>query len=247
AYMFIRNEPERPRTQRRDADRPATPILLGHRGHRLPAWREPENSLPAFDRALAAGCAGFEFDLRLTADGRVVIHHDPGIQVGGARVEVASTSLRALRRLQPQLATLEQVLRRYRDRAWLDLEVKAIETVPRLAEALARWPPRRGFVVSSFDLPTLRRLASLAPAAPRCLNLRRPISLRRLRQAQVTWVAPQQASCTAWYVRRLRAQGWQVLVWTVNRPSRMRLLARAGADALVSDDPYMLVQTVKQT
>ncbi|HXE31280.1 MAG TPA: glycerophosphodiester phosphodiesterase family protein, partial [Terriglobales bacterium] len=62
--------------------------------------------------------------------------------------------------------------------------------------------------------------------------------------AGVEWIAPHQASCTAWYVRRLRTQGWRVLVWTVNRPAKMRLLARAQTDAVVSDDPMLLVATL---
>ncbi|HUX66029.1 MAG TPA: glycerophosphodiester phosphodiesterase [Terriglobales bacterium] len=224
---------------------PSAPLLLGHRGHRLPQWGEVENTLAAFDRALAAGCDGLELDLRLTADQRIVLHHDDVLRHNRDGVPVAEAPLRTLRRLHPGLATLEQLLRRYRDRAWLDLEIKAPAVVPALVATLERWPPRRGFVVSSFDAPTLRHLAALAPHLPLCLNLRRPASLRRLRRAPVTWIAPHQASCTAWYVRRLRAQGWRVLVWTVNQPRRMRLLARAGADALVSDDPYLLVKTLR--
>lgn len=221
-----------------------SPLLLGHRGHRLPEWDERENTLAAFDRALAAGCDGFELDLRRTADGRIVVHHDPHMGPRRDGVEIAACSLRTLRRLHPGLATLDQVLRRYRERAWMDLEVKAGEAVPELAALLRRWPPLRGHVVSSFDPATLAALRRLAPGIPLCLNLRRPASLRHLRAAGVEWIAPHQASCTAWYVRRLRTQGWRVLVWTVNRPAKMRLLARAQTDAVVSDDPMLLVATL---
>jgi glycerophosphoryl diester phosphodiesterase len=221
------------------------PLCLGHRGHRCPGWPEPENSLAAFDRALAAGCDGLELDLRLSGDGRVVVHHDAELHHRRDTVPIAHASLRSLRRLHPQLATLEQVLRRYADRAWLDLEIKAAEAVPAVASLLQRRPPQRGYVVSSFDPLALAQMARLAPAAPRCLNLKRPISLRRLREANVAWVAPQQSFCTAWYVKRLRRHGWQVLVWTVNHPARMRLLARAGAGALCSDLPAVLVNTTR--
>jgi glycerophosphoryl diester phosphodiesterase len=52
------------------------PLLLGHRGAR--GIRSiPENTIASFDRALADGCDGFEFDVRLTADGEAVICHDP--------------------------------------------------------------------------------------------------------------------------------------------------------------------------
>lgn len=219
-------------------------LLLGHRGHRLRRRGERENTQAAFDHALATGCDGFELDLQASADGRAVIHHDPELE--GYGIAIAEASLRALRRLQPDLATVEQVLRRYRRRAWMDLEVKAAATVPPLLAALRRWPPQRGFVISSFDPKVLARVHEQDASLPLCLNLGRPVRLRRLADCGASWIAPHQAACTAWYVRRLRQAGWRVLVWTVNHPAKMRLLARAGADALVSDYPSLLVQTIKK-
>lgn len=220
--------------------------LLGHRGHRCAGWGERENSLAAFDRALASGCDGLELDLRHTADGRVAIEHNPELNFNGHKLSVAANTLRSLRRLQPALTTLEQVLLRYRRRAWMDFELKTREAVAPAVALLRRYPPERGYVVSCFETAVLQRVAELAPELPRCLNLKRPCSLRRLREAEVSWVAPHQASCTAWYVHWLRQHGWQVLVWTVNHPAKMRLLARAGADAICSDFPELLVATLKE-
>ncbi|MGH9487170.1 MAG: glycerophosphodiester phosphodiesterase [Terriglobales bacterium] len=226
---------------------PEPTLCLGHRGHRCPAWPEPENSLAAFDRALACGCDGLELDLRHTADGRIVIHHDDALHFRGTAIEVGANRLGSLQRMQPHLASLAQVLSRYRNTAWLDLEIKTMEAARLLPPLLERYPPRRGFVVSCFDPEVLHHLAMAAPQAPCCLNLKRPCSLRRIRAAGVEWVAPHQASCTGWYVGWLRAHGWKVLVWTVNHPARMRLLAKAGADAICSDLPDLLVRTLARS
>src|SRR3954469_10348572 len=48
-------------------------LLLGHRGCR---GAFPENTIAAFDHALASGCDGFEFDVRLTSDGKPIVCHD---------------------------------------------------------------------------------------------------------------------------------------------------------------------------
>lgn len=48
--------------------------LQGHRGARGLA---PENTLPAFERALALGVTTLELDIGVTADGQVVVSHDP--------------------------------------------------------------------------------------------------------------------------------------------------------------------------
>lgn len=219
-------------------------LWLGHRGHRRPQWQEQENSLAAFDRALACGCHGLEMDLRLTADGRVVIHHDPELRCGRQVLPLAQYSWRRLRCSNADLVTLETVLRRYRNRAWMDLELKTIEAVAPAVHALARYPPQRGFVISCFDAAVLRQLARLAPELPRCLNLERPCSLARIREASVDWVAPRESACTPGFVQRLQLHGWQVLVWTVNRQTRMRQLVRAGVDAICSDYPDLLVRTL---
>jgi len=232
------------------------PLLLGHRGHRLGRlWRrqrtrmlappaavlaEIENTRPAFDRALAAGCDGLELDLHQTADGHLVIHHDLDLQ---GRL-IALTRLTDLRRLQPELMTLPVFLRRYGSRAWLDIEIKGRRLEPALVEVLRRIPPTRGYVVSSFRPRVLQRMAELAPEIPLCLNLKRPVSLRKLKSLPIAWVAPHERLCTRWYVNHLHAGGWQVLVWTVNRIPKMRMLARAGVAVLVSDDPATLVTSV---
>ncbi|MGH9307969.1 MAG: glycerophosphodiester phosphodiesterase [Vicinamibacterales bacterium] len=44
--------------------------------HRGGAALRPENTLAAFDHGLALGADGLEFDVRLSRDGVVVVHHD---------------------------------------------------------------------------------------------------------------------------------------------------------------------------
>lgn len=58
--------------------RPPTPVLIiGHRGAAAVA---PENTLSSFERALADGADGIEFDVRLASDGVPVVIHDPTLR-----------------------------------------------------------------------------------------------------------------------------------------------------------------------
>src|SRR6476619_3199486 len=50
--------------------------LQGHRGARGLA---PENTLPAFEKAIALGVTTLELDAAVTRDGVVVISHDPRV------------------------------------------------------------------------------------------------------------------------------------------------------------------------
>jgi glycerophosphoryl diester phosphodiesterase len=53
------------------------PLVFAHRGG---CALGPENTLAAFDRGHAAGADGFELDVHLSADGVVVVCHDPTLE-----------------------------------------------------------------------------------------------------------------------------------------------------------------------
>src|SRR5580700_7012607 len=97
------------------------PLLLGHRGARAEK-SIPENTVASFDRALASGCDGFEFDVRLTADGRAVVCHDERIR----GLEIAQSMAQQL-----GLPLLREILTRYQRSAFLDIELKVpgLETI----------------------------------------------------------------------------------------------------------------------
>ena len=56
--------------------------LQGHRGAR---GLVPENTLPAFERAIALGVTTLELDIAITSDGVLVIHHDPTLNPATTR------------------------------------------------------------------------------------------------------------------------------------------------------------------
>ncbi|HKU54569.1 MAG TPA: glycerophosphodiester phosphodiesterase family protein [Rhizomicrobium sp.] len=58
------------------------PWNIAHRGG---AALSPENTLAAFEDAMARGCDGAELDVQLTSDGIVVVHHDFRLKAGLAR------------------------------------------------------------------------------------------------------------------------------------------------------------------
>ena len=72
-------------------------LIFAHRGARLAA---PENTEVAFQLAGELGADGIELDVRVTADGVAVIHHDPRLADGR---EVHALDLRALPHSIPTL------------------------------------------------------------------------------------------------------------------------------------------------
>ena len=211
------------------------PILLGHRGARA-TKSIPENTFASFDRALTDGCDGFEFDVRVTADGQAVIVHDPHSR----GVEIARATSQQLSWL-PQV---QDILERYRDSAFLDIELKVSGVEQIILKLLQKYVPSRGFVVSSFLPEVLRSVRAESSSIPLGLICESKPQVAEWRQSAVEYVIPHHKLASPELIRELHAAGKKILVWTVNDPAGMRHFAKAGVDGIISDDTKLLSETL---
>ncbi len=210
------------------------PLLLGHRGAR--AFRQiPENSLASFELCLQHGCDGFEFDVRLSADGQAVICHDP--TVGG--MEIANTASKSL-----PLPTLEDVLRQFAHRAFLDVELKVAGPESQTLGELRAHPPQKGYVVSSFLPSVLTAIRALDPVIPLGFLCESQDQLRGWRKMPAQWVIPQFELADGELVERVHTAGKRIMVWTVNRAEHMREFEAWGVDAIISDETQRITEIV---
>jgi glycerophosphoryl diester phosphodiesterase len=210
------------------------PLLLGHRGAR--AEKEiAENTLPSFDLALAQGCDGFEFDVRLSADGQAVICHDAASR-GREIAELPASQL--------ALPLLRDALARYQKAAFLDIELKVAGLEVIVIDLLRKSAPARGFVVSSFlpeVLQTIRRLDSAIPLGLICETEARFI---RWPQTPAEYVIPHHNLLRRNLISKIKEAGKKVIVWTVNAPAGMKRFAEWGVDGIISDHPEQLAITL---
>src|SRR5947207_7662258 len=101
--------------------------IIGHRGARGLA---PENTLASLQKALEHHVDAVEFDLRVTKDGVVILHHDRELtDPNGAQHEIAGTTFVELIKHKKDLATLEEVLKIIGQPVPLYMEVKTDEPV----------------------------------------------------------------------------------------------------------------------
>ena len=224
------------------------PLLLGHRGARA-SPNIPENTLASFELCLQHGCDGFEFDVRRSADGRAVVCHDPVVR----GIEIAKTPAQNL-----GLPTLEEVLRQFASRAFLDIELKVGGLERETAALLRQHPPQQGHVVSSFLPEVLAAVHDLDASVPLGLlcETRNQLAMERRAPSPVpSGVAPLSPTekPVAWVITRfdlvdrdlvehVHAEGRQIMVWTVNRAEQMRDLAEWGVDAIISDETELAAQ-----
>ncbi len=229
----------------------ARPLVIAHRGASAEA---PENTLAAFDRALALGVDGIELDVRLTRDGVPVVFHDATLaRLAGRRARVSRLTLaelRAVRIAGEAIPTLEEVLRRTRNRALVQIEIKQGAAVAPVVRAVELARAERGVILASFARPTVAAARVEAPAIPRMLisggGRARALAaaLERLEAAGAS--LDHRAVPSAAFVAALRRPGRQVWCWTVNEPAAIRRLAAWGADAILSDNPALLKATLEE-
>jgi len=210
------------------------PLLLGHRGAR--AFRQiPENTLASFELCLQHGCEGFEFDVRLSADGQAVICHDATISGS----EIAKTHADSL-----SLPTLQDVLQLFANRAFLDIELKVAGVERQTLAELHQHPPQKGYVVSSFLPDVLTVIHELAPAIPLGFLCETQSQLRGWQEMAVEWVIPRFDLADRKLVDLVHAEEKKIMLWTVNSAECMREFVAWTADAIVSDETELLVRSL---
>jgi glycerophosphoryl diester phosphodiesterase len=217
--------------------------VIAHRG----ASRvERGNTVAAFERAVQLGCDGIELDVRRTADGLLVVHHDAAVPDGRLIVETPR------KHLPLYVPTLAEALDACAG-AWVNVEIKndpgepdfdpdeaVVEGV--LAELEHRGADAGPWLVSSFRLETVDRCRALGPNVPTAWLVFEigPDVPGLLAERGHAAVHPWVDALTADAVARSHDAGLAVNTWTCNDPTRARELARWGIDGICTDVPGVL-------
>jgi glycerophosphoryl diester phosphodiesterase len=191
-------------------------LIIAHRGA---CWDEPENTLPAFERAIEVGADFVELDVHVAPDGSLAVCHD--VPRGG----------------EPRL---EEVIEVCRGRIGIMCELKrpwryrSHDVVRRVVSLL----PEDGVVVS-FEPRALREVRGRRTLQ----HVGFGVSIRRA--AGYAWgVGFHNRRVTARGIARARALGLVTTVYTVNDAARMLDLAALGADGLFTDRPELALATL---
>jgi glycerophosphoryl diester phosphodiesterase len=218
--------------------------VIAHRGASGYAF---ENSPAAFREAVARGVDGVELDVHATADGGIVVHHDP-VLTGGRpldSVTLAEATSTLLANGEP-VPTLAEALELIGDRdVWV--EVKALPPVfdARLLAILDAGPHPARYAVHSFDHRITARLRRLRPkmrlGALLGARVVDPVAVLRASGATTLW--QDWTMIDPALVDAVHADGGRVIAWTVNDPAATAILAGMGVDGLCGNFPDRLQVT----
>jgi glycerophosphoryl diester phosphodiesterase len=231
----------------------------------------PENTLAAFDAAVAAGADAVEFDVRVTSDGHAVVLHDATVDrtTDGTGL-VRGMSLESLKRVRisastgtTQIPTLAEALATLSGRVAVDIEIKNVPGEPdfepdreRAVELVHEALDATAFVgdviVSSFNPLSIALSHRLRPDVATGLltdvGVEAEAAVRFAAHEGHRWVLP--------FVDRVRETidnapadahdaGLLLGTWLTDDPDDAIALFAAGVDAVATNDPERIVEAMR--
>jgi glycerophosphoryl diester phosphodiesterase len=210
-----------------------TPAIIAHRGF---SSRHVENTMPAFRAALELGVDFVEVDVHETRDGELVIFHDYRLnRICGVRRRVCDATLAEMKRLNPTIPTLREVLTLCRGKARVLVEIKRADPRKVAAQIEARRMERE-VIVFALSMRRMKEFAAANPRIPRFALVAGRLPHKLPFDAEGIG-ASRRLIRSRGDVERIHRRGWKLFVWTVNRRCEMERLAEWGADGIITNYP----------
>jgi glycerophosphoryl diester phosphodiesterase len=232
-----------------------TPIaVLAHRGRVGAPAGDRDNTLAAFALAIAAGADGVELDVRVSADGVPVVHHDPDVEGLGPLHLVRAGDL------PDWLPTLETALATCAGAA-VDVEMKnspaeaghdPAETAARagaeiLAACLGTAAGPALAIVSAFWPASIEAVHDARPGLTTGLlafpGFHAPEALDRAAGLGCRAVLPFGAGGPE-LVEAAHRRGVAVVCWGVDSSADLAAAGAAGVDGVITDEPVRALEVL---
>lgn len=235
-------------------------LLLAHRGF---SGRYPENSPLAFEKAVElTDCDGFESDVHLTKDGKLVVFHDPTLErTSNGKGYIKDYTFEELLQLDigswksPEFAgqhvwDFDQLLDFCQQtHKVLNMELKNYEVFyegleEKVIDAIVRHHMEDKVFVSSFNHVSMQRFKTLNSDIKTGLLYDRPLNDmgHYLTASNADYVHPKYLllQYQPELVSLFHSRGMDINVWTVNEESDMRDMLAKGVDGIISNYPDLL-------
>ncbi len=232
-----------------------TPLILAHRGSHQPE-DIPENTLPAFREALELGADGFELDIRLSRDHRIVVFHDASLKrLIGRKGTIGHFTLKQLQtfpflnsHFTPpiQIPTLEALFSQSPSGTYFNLEVKPPalfsnrtryyrQLFDRLSELIRRFALQEVVWISSFDPYALWLWYRRRTGIPTALLFENWSPFTRLLTSRKYIDLLHPSAKLVDHYREFLSRQKLLCFWGVNERTTLQLMARWKVSAVITD------------
>jgi glycerophosphoryl diester phosphodiesterase len=234
------------------------PVIFAHRGASAHA---PENTLAAFELALAQQADAIELDVKLSSDGQVVVIHDATVdRTTNGKGRVRDLPLADLKKLDAgsffseqftgeKIPTLDEVFESVGKRTFINVELTNYNTpgdmlVETVCMLVKKHNMQKRVLFSSFFASNLSKARSYLPGVPRGLLALDGLLGVWARSFGFVFgkydaLHPHLNDMSQQQSLRVHRLNRRVHVWTVNSEADMRRLFNWGVDGIFTDDPRL--------
>lgn len=233
------------------------PLVCAHRGDNIHA---PENTMPAFELAFSENLPWIELDVHQTADGVIVVSHDPNLsRVTGHDLAIAEHTYEELARCgmgswmpgsyeHVVIPTLEEVLTQAKAHGTrVQVELKGsegdVDFEEHVLEVINACGMHDEVMVICLDAERMMRVAELDPTITKgyCMFVARG----HLEDIPYTDnVSIEESNVTPDLVHRMHEQGIMVFCWTVDLDDTVQYLVSCDVDVIGTDDPMLISEAL---
>lgn len=229
--------------------------VVAHRGF----WTtegSAQNSIASLVKSDSVKCYGSEFDLWITKDGKVVVHHDA--TVDGVVLENASYDELMKHPLVngEKIPTLEQYLQASKKlKTQLICEIKSHKDVARTLTCVAKtlkafkdYKLTKRVTYITFSLPAFVKLLSEVPKGTEVYYLSGNLSPKQLKEMGAAGLDYSWGDIKKnWnWIDEAHKLGLKVNIWTVDDKEQMKELVKAGVDYITTNQPVDCEEVIKQ-
>lgn len=238
--------------------------------HRGASGIMPENTLPAFAKAVELGADGVELDIQMSADGEIVVIHDEMVdRTSDGKGWVKDFTLEQLRQLDVSyghkelghvcIPTMREVFELLKPtELTINIELKTgILDYPGMEEKILILTREYGFedrvIYSSFNHYSILKIQKLDPSAKTAfLYADGPIDMPEYgKKHHVNALHPAMYNIRMPdFMKKCKEYGLDVNVWTVNNEEYTKLCIQAGVNAIITNYPDLVrrvIQSVKDS
>ena len=224
--------------------------VLAHRGF---IQGGVENTLPALQAAAKAGVDRVEFDVMETKDGKFVVMHDTNLKrLAGKNLNVKDLTQDELTKITVRAGGMEAKIPSLEE--WIQqsiqlnlpqlLEIKlhggeTPDLVPRLLAVLDRAGVTEHYTYHSLSREVVEELKRLRPQL--VVGFIVPVNFGGVPDVNADFIVIEQQSYSSRFVRQAWADGYSVIVWTVDDEQQMRDYMDAAVDGIITDRPDLAV------
>lgn len=226
-----------------------TPLKIAHRGA---SGHAPENTLPAFDKALELGVDMIECDVRLCKSGSLVVIHDKTVdRTTNGSGKVSTLTITELKKLDAghgaRIPTLTEVLERYQDQVKIMIDIKSAAAAEEFVKLIEEHQAHEQIIAASINHALLTDIKLRDPRITTCIifdiyNYFKYFFVKNLFVFSAKLINANQVNIYYRFsnqrlVRRAHKYKLKFNVYSPHKKEDIEMFIKMGVDGIITDYP----------